>query len=137
MGLEIKYTGFDGREHKANLVPLKQKPAMLLLHRFNLAIAGVLASMQSKSDMKGALEALSPEMLWSMAEELLTAALIDNHEVKRLEDFEPLMGHVEDLYILVFEAMKANYPDFFRQITGRFAKFFAGETILKSNVPTP
>jgi hypothetical protein len=106
--LKISYKGINGALHVAFLTPLVRKDAILVHH----IILEVLGSFET-GDLTNVLKTLDGEKFWALACKLLRYSTIDLKECKDLAEFDGFDGKSSDLYPLVIEALKANYPDFF------------------------
>lgn len=106
--IKVIYKGLDGTAHEAFIQPLKRKEGVLVLHKL-IAVFGALETGQ----IGEALKTLDGETFWDMASKLLRYSTIDLKECKDLDSFDGFNTRFGDLYALVFEALKANYPDFF------------------------
>lgn len=104
--IKINYAGIDGTAHEAYITPLMRKEGVIVLHT-------LLNVASDFSDFGAAfLRNLDGEMFWDMACKLLRYSTIDLKECKDLNTFDGFNTRFSDLYALVFEALKANYPDF-------------------------
>jgi len=106
--IKITYKGLNGATHDAFITPLVRKDAILVHH----TILEVLGSFES-GDLSNVLKTLDGEKFWALACKLLKYATIDLKECKDLDTFDGFDGKSSDIYPLVIEALKANYPDFF------------------------
>jgi hypothetical protein len=124
MPLKFAYKSLDGSMHEVFVQPLKRNEGVFVLHT-------LLAKLASSLDMT-MLGELTPtnlgpivdfvarvfknleyDVFWQIATKLLRYSTIDNKECKDLESFDGFNGRFTDLYIVVFNALKVNYPDFF------------------------
>lgn len=106
--IKINYAGIDGSPHEAYITPLMRKEGVLVLHKLIESFADVDFSNVGM----GLLRNLDGETFWEMACKLLKYSTIDLKECKDLNLFDGFNTRFSDLYALVFEALKANYPDF-------------------------
>lgn len=108
--IEIKYKSLDGTEHSAFIWPLVRIEGARVLHEIISVVGGATLG----NDLSSMLQRLEFTVFLSIAKPLLRNAVIDLKECKDLESFDGFNGHYLDLYILVFEAIKVNFPDFFQ-----------------------
>lgn len=122
--IKIVYRGIDGASHEAFIQPLKRRDGVEVLH---LVLSAVGASLDA--DTLGAvakgdnsaliaivgrlIKSVSFDDMWKIANKLLRFSVIDLKECNDLDQFDGFNGHFADVYSLVFEALKVNYPDFF------------------------
>lgn len=106
--LKVTYKGLNGVSHEAYIQPLVRKDGVIVFHQ----ILEVLGSFES-GDLSTVLKTLDGEKFWALACKLLRYSTIDLKECKDLNEFDGFDGKSPDLYALVIEALKANYPDFF------------------------
>jgi hypothetical protein len=122
--IRVSYKGLDGKPHEAFIQPLCGRDGVTVMHLVLGAIGGSLdvetLKAVSVGDSAGLtaliaklLQAVSPDTFWSIASKLLRYSTIDLKECKDLDAFDGFDGHFSDIYPLVLEALKANYPDFF------------------------
>lgn len=109
--IKITYRGFDDTEHEAFIYPLKRKEGILVLHK----VIAAFASLES-GDLKSAFNALDFDTLWDLASRMLRFSTIDGRECKDIEQTDLFNGHFEDLYIVTFKCLEANYPNFFAKM---------------------
>jgi hypothetical protein len=127
--IEIKYKSLDGTEHSAFIWPLVRIEGVKVIHK----VMSVLGGLTLGGNITAALQALDFDTFLSIAKPLLRNATIDLVECKDIETFDGFNQRYLDLYILVFEALKVNYPDFFSVIgrIGDFARYIEAKKSTK------
>jgi len=109
--IKLSYKRLNGEAVEVYITPLVRKDAILVHHQ----ILEVLGSFESGS-LVDVLKTLDGEKFWALACKLLRYSTIGLKECKDLNDFDGFDGKSSDLYPLVIEAVKANYPDFFEMM---------------------
>lgn len=122
--IKVDYKGIDGALHEAFIQPLKRKDGVEVLHLILGALGGSLTTDTIAELSKGntaaifalvgkLIQGIAFEDFWKIADKLLRFAVIDSKQCDSLDNYDGFNGHFADLYALVFEALKVNYPDFF------------------------
>lgn len=112
-------------------VPLKRKEAAEVFHNTLLAILSVVGNSTTEKESSGlqsimaALKGIDFETFWSLAEKLLAFVIIDNEEIKDINETDYFNENPEELYLAVFHAILSNYPSVFGKLQG----------ILKDSIP--
>lgn len=107
--IKIQFQGLNGAMREAYIQPLTRKNGVYVLHK----VLSVFGNIDSNAGMMAVFKELDFDSLWDLASRMLTYAVIDGKQCKTLDDFDGFDGHFGDLYALVFEALQANFPDFF------------------------
>jgi len=126
MGDPLKKVSFEfrnlkGEVKKVDLVPLKRKEAAEIFHN-TLAAILVSISSDSKNPLPDILKTLDFNKLWDMGTKILRFAFINNEEIKSLDETDYFERNPEEFYIILFHGIKANFPDFFSNMTDLLKK---------------
>jgi hypothetical protein len=119
-------------------VPLKRKDAACVFHNTLLTLVSALADVSGQVSAEDrtaaflrALKTLDFDTLWALAEKLLRFSILDNEEIKDINETEYFDEKPEELYLAVFHAIVENYPGFFGKIRQALSGFDLSEQMAK------
>ena len=121
--IKIVITCLDGTKKNYNMMPLKRKEAVQVFHRVLQNVLGVLAQAgqsdgATMTDLFSALKTIEFEDFWWMAEKILKFVVVDNQEIRDINDTDYFVDNIDELYLAVFHGILENYPKVFFQFKG-------------------
>ena len=133
----IKYTNLEGENREVLFVLLKRKKAFkiynttLRLVAETLASAGIALQSGNAAKAASALSNLDDDVIWSLAESLLTGATLyrgpDDTDIietiSSIEDTEIFDDNWNELYMLIYQGVQANYPKCIAQLKAKMGGF--------------
>lgn len=117
--IAFEYKTLDGKTRKVDLIPLRRKEAARVFHETLVVILHGISGATKENPgriLTEAINALSFDKLYELGNTLLKDAIIDGEEIRNLDDTEIFEENPEELYIVLFHAIKENYPNFFTRV---------------------
>jgi len=117
--IKVTIKTLDG-EKNYNFIALKRKDAAEVFHSTLITIVSAIAEIskaKNDSDRTAAIfravKLLDFDTFWSLAEKLLKFVVIDDVEIKDINETDYFEENPEELYLAVFHAILENYPKVF------------------------
>ena len=117
--LKVKIKNFSDEEKEYNFVALTRKEAMNVFHDSISAILSVIAEINDTSNEMSifkALKAVDFDTFWGLAEKLLKCVLINDAEIRDINQTDYFDENPEEMYLAVYHAIRLNYPNVFSKV---------------------